>query len=265
MIGFYKKITLIALLVFVAMSCKNDDDGGAEDPKAENLKGLGASSEDLLSSDIYKSMTVELVFSENFRPTQETLIAFRTFLEERVNKPDGINFVETIIENQNGPFSIAQIRNIESEQRTRFTEGDDIAVYVYFASGSSNADTSTTVTLGTAYQNTSIVVYQRTLQNLIDDDDDLLRRLVSTTLHHEFGHLFGLVNIQDDDIHSGGEHEDLDHPKHCVVEDCLMYFEAQNITRTQLTRNMQRISRLADIPAFDLGLCIPDLQAKGGR
>ncbi|MGK0386211.1 MAG: hypothetical protein ACI849_000820 [Patiriisocius sp.] len=265
MTGFYKKFTFIILLVFVAISCKDDDGGETQDPKAENRKALGISAEDLLSADTYKSMTVELVYSPAYRPTQETLDAFSTFINTRVNKPNGVIFVETIISDQNGPFSIAQIRNIENEQRTHYTEGDDIAVYVYFASGNSNSDTNTTLTLGTAYQNTSIVIYESTLQEVTNNVQDILSRLESSTLQHEFGHIFGLVNIQNDDIHPGDEHEDLDHPKHCIIEDCLMYFEAQDITREQLSRNMQRLQRLGNIPEFDSNLCIKDLQAKGGK
>lgn len=265
MIRFFKKYTLIVLLVFVAMSCKDDDNGGEQDPKAENRKALGLSAEDLLSDDTFKSMTVELVYSPAYRPTQETLDAFRIFINERVNKPNGISFIETVIADQNGPFSISQIRNIENEQRTQYTEGDNIAVYVYFASGNSNSDTNTTLTLGSAYQNTSIVIYERTLQEVTDNVQDVLTRLESTTLQHEFGHIFGLVNIQNDDIHPGAEHEDLDHAKHCIVEDCLMFFEAQNITRSRLSRNMERLSRLADTPVFDVNLCIQDLRAKGGK
>ena len=130
-------------------------------------------------------------------------------------------------------LSPAQIRNIENEQRTVYTQADDIAVYVYFASGNANSDTSTTVTLGSAYQNTSIVIYEKTLQEVTNNVLDDLTRLEATTLHHEFGHIFGLVNIQNDDIHPGDKHEDPDHLKHCIIGDCLMYFEAQSITKNK--------------------------------
>ena len=87
----------------------------------------------------------------------------------------------------------------------------------------------------------------------------------ATTLHHEFGHIFGLVNIQNDDIHPGDKHEDLDHQKHCIINDCLMYFEAQSITKDNLKARLQRLKALQNIPSFDLDFCIEDLQAKGGN
>jgi hypothetical protein len=188
-----------------------------------------------------------------------------TFINARVNKPDGVSFIETIISDQNGPFSISQIRNIENEQRTIYTQGDDIAVYVYFASGNANSDTNTTVTLGTAYQNTSIVIYEKTLQEVTNNVQDDLTRLEATTLHHEFGHIFGLVNIQNDDIHPGDKHEDLDHPKHCIIDDCLMYYQAQSITKDNLISRIKRLKVLQNIPGFDPDFCMEDLQAKGGN
>lgn len=265
MICFIKKFALIILLSLITFSCKEDQDNQGQQSRAENRKALGSSAEDLLSDDNYKSMTVEMVYSPAYRPTQQTLDLFTSFINARVNKPDGVRFIETIISDQNGPFSISQIRNIENEQRTIYTQGDDIAVYVYFASGNANSDTSTTVTLGSAYQNTSIVIYEKTLQEVTNNIQDDLTTLEATTLHHEFGHIFGLVNIQNDDIHPGDKHEDLDHQKHCIINDCLMYFEAQSITKDNLKARLQRLKALQNIPSFDLDFCIEDLQAKGGN
>lgn len=255
------KYLVFFLSILVLTSCKNDDDAdNTPDPKAENRKALGTSAEDLLSADTFKSMTVELVYAPNYKPAQETIDTFKDFIRDRVNKPDGVTFIETIITNQpNAPFTIDEIRAIEDTNRTQYTVGDDIAVYVFFSNGSSENDTDTTVTLGTAYQNTSIVVYERTLQQITLDEPSLLPILESTTLHHEFGHIFGLVNVQDDDIHPGDEHEDLDHPKHCIIEDCLMFFEASNVGRI-----LQRARSRAQVATFD-PLCLADLRAKGGR
>ena len=122
---------------------------------------------------------------------------------------------------------------------------------MFFANGNSQNDTGASVTLGTAYRNTSLVIYQETLQSL-----DVDRFLVeATTLRHEFGHLFGLVNIVNDDIHL--DHEDPDNNKHCMVEGCLMYF-ASTIPSTLPNPTEE------DIPLFD-ALCLEDLQAKGGK
>ena len=73
---FATRLLLIFFLIASVSGCKKDDDSEQvieEDPLAENRKALGESGEDMLSSDIYKSMTVELVFSEDYRPTAEAI------------------------------------------------------------------------------------------------------------------------------------------------------------------------------------------------
>ena len=248
---FSKFLLLLSILTIVA-SCKKDDDSAMADETALNRLSLGESAEDLLSDDIYKSLVVEIVYSAQFRPEQETIDNFRQFLNSRLNKSGGIQLVETVISPPEGkPYTTEEIRTIEQNNRTKYTNDDQIAVYIFFANGNAASDTNSTVTLGTAYRNTSIVVYQETLQNL--QVDRFL--LEATTLQHEFGHLLGLVNIQNDDIHT--DHEDPNSNKHCVVEDCLMYFES-TIPST-IPDPME-----SDIPQLD-ALCIADLQAKGGK
>jgi hypothetical protein len=248
----FSKFLLLFSIIILVTSCKKDDDVAIDNSKAENLLGLGESAEDILSDDIYKSLVVELVYSNGFRPEQRSIDNFRQFLNERVNKPGGISIIETVIAPAVGaPYTTQEIRDIEAENRTRYTTEDQIAIYVFFANGNSQGDTGSSVTLGTAYRNTSLVVFQETLQGL-----DVDRFLVeATTLRHEFGHLFGLVNILNDDIHT--DHEDPDNNKHCVVEDCLMFF-ASTIPNT-IPDPMD-----SDIPQLD-ALCIADLQAKGGK
>jgi len=228
-------------------SCKKDDSADITvDPKAENLKALGASAEDLLSDDIYESLTVELVYTSSAKPTETSMIAFRNFIDSRVHKSGGIHFVETEVPDQPGaPFSLNDIKAFEEEFRTQYTEGNDIAVFVFFSNGSSSNDTETTVTLGTAYRNTSMVIYEKTLRTVTQSDPTLLPILEQTTLEHEFGHILGLVNIQNDDIHT--VHEDPMATKHCIVEDCLMYFDATNVLRSQLGRFLLR----ASVPQLD--------------
>lgn len=258
------KFTSLIFIFSCLFACKSNDDEGTNinDATAENRKALGVSAADLLSDDTYTSMTVELVYTAAFAPRQSTIDDFRTLLTERVNKPGGINFIETVIEPPAGaPFSTAEIREIENEVRTQYTSGDTIAVYVFFASGNNVNDTNTTVTLGTAYQNTSIVVYEKTLREITVNEPELLPILEATTLLHEFGHIFGLVNIQNDDIHPGNIHEDPDRAKHCIVGDCLMFFEATNVGKSQV---IETLKSRAQTPEFD-PLCLEDLRAKGGR
>tara|TARA_R100001369_G_scaffold92423_1_gene137460 strand:- start:1374 stop:2165 length:792 start_codon:yes stop_codon:yes gene_type:complete len=261
----FSPASLLFLLfsILLVTGCKDDDsDDAINDPTAENKKSLGTSAEDILSNDIYNSMTIEFVYAAGFKPTEETKLAIDTFLNERTTKPNGIIIKETVIEAPTGaPFDIDEIKEIEENNRTAYTKDDDLAVYVFFSNGNSNKDTDKTVTLGTAYRNTSIVIYKKTLQELIDNNQGSdLPTLETTTLEHEFGHILGLVNITEDDIHPEG-HEDTNNSRHCVVENCLMYFQATNTERREVARFLQR---RGSVPELDL-LCIADLQAKGGK
>ncbi len=248
---------LIFLFSFLfILSCNKDDDSDEtiNDHRAENIKGLGVSAEDLLSDDIYDTLVVEFAYTAGYRPLQETIDSFRIFLEERLNKPGAITFVETeiltpLVESQ----SISDIREIEADQRTKYTDGKTIAVFVYFSHANFENDTETTKTLGTAYYNTSLVIFVFFLRDLIVNPGFDLFILEATTFQHEFGHLLGLVNLLGDDIHEN--HEDTVHGSHCIVEECLMYFESNT---SQSLRNR------SSIPVLD-PLCIEDLQAKGGK
>ena len=70
---YFSKFLLLLSVLIVVASCKKDDDGAVDNSKAENLLGLGESAEDILSDDIYKSLVVELVYSNGFRPEQRTI------------------------------------------------------------------------------------------------------------------------------------------------------------------------------------------------
>lgn len=250
------KILIFIFSFLIIFSCNKDDDSDEiiNNPRAENIKALGTSAEDLLSADIYDKLIVEFAYNPGFRPLQETIDTFRQFLEQRLNKPGSILFIETeistpLVETQ----SISEIREIEADQRTEYTNDDTIAVFVYFSHANSENDTEISKTLGTAYYNTSLVVYKKTLLDLAAAPNFDLFTLEATTFQHEFGHLLGLVNLVKDDIHEN--HEDSEHSNHCNVEECLMYFESNN---------SQSFKNMISVPEFD-PLCIEDLQAKGGK
>lgn len=258
--SYLQILCLFCLLVSIS-SCKSDDDSSTQnDPRAENRKSLGVSAEDLLSDDIYAELVVELVYSGAYRPTEATITNLRNFLEARVSKPSGISFVETPIDSQSGaPYTIEEIKDIEDAQRTRYTDGTTITVYIFFANGNSANDNGNSVTLGSAYLNTSIVVFEKTIQDVVIANPSVsLSDLESTTIQHEFGHIFALVNLRDDDIHTLHQDPNITHGKHCMVEDCLMYYQTSNTLRL-----LERFRNQSSIPILD-PLCIEDLQAKGG-
>lgn len=250
----------LSLLIFFAVlihSCSSDDSTTPNDSNIENNQPLGTSAADILGQNNFSSLTIELVYTNSFRPEPSSILGFKNFVQSLVDKPGGVQYIERVIPDQAGaPFSIEEIRAIEEANRTVFTQGDNLAVYVFFSNGASESDTNNSVTLGTAYRNTSIVIYQKTLEYITQTDPDVLPILEQTTLNHEMGHLMGLVNIQNDDIHQ--VHEDPNSDKHCLHEDCLMYYDATNVGRQM----MNKWTQLRAVPQLEIQ-CLQDLQAKG--
>jgi hypothetical protein len=83
----------------------------------------------------------------------------------------------------------------------------------------------------------------------------------TSTLNHEFGHLFGLVNLGTDMVNN---HEDPTADNHCDIPDCLMRGELEFGGGMMGVLEKSKISKGAAVPDFDPE-CILDLQANGGR
>jgi len=253
-----KLLVFLIMVTVVVASCEDDDSTRNSNnvENAENRQPLGSSANELLSADEFTSARVEIAYASGFRPTDETIDLVIPFLEERLNKPEGITIVESIIStDQEAPYDIDEIVAIEEANRTVFNNGNEIGIWIFFSDGNSASDQGVfSVILGSAYRNTSMVIFEKTFMDLeainsLGSD----RAIIETvTLRHEFGHLFGLVN-------SGtpltSDHEDENNERHCNVEECLMYFQ----TVTNLLNGID----IEDLPNFD-PLCIGDLQANGG-
>jgi hypothetical protein len=135
-----------------------------------------------------------------------------------------------------------------------FEVQNQIAVWAYFADGKASGDTNTQVTLGTAYRNTSFIIYEATVQSLSGGlNEPSTAVLESTVIEHEFGHILGLTNFG---APMQTPHEDTSNSKHCNVESCLMYYAATT------GNNLMNLG--GTIPQLD-ALCIADLQANGGK
>lgn len=304
---------IIIPLFFVA--CSSSDDGGTptETPtddgpigivdKSQNLLATGASANDLLSNSNFDRLLVQIAFVEGFRPTSETMDNFMQYLQERTFKQDvEIDFLELESPNED-TLTLQEIADLENENRTAYNDGTTLAVYIYFADAPSDDDDEDEglVTLGAVYRNTSMIIFERTIRSLAGRSLAITTTDVETaTLNHEFGHLFGLVNLGTVAIN---DHEDvirnaqgdpvLDSDgneqgnNHCNVEGCLMQAQltfgspaarslaakgigdlvsACSLSGVDMLRFLEnKASRgLAIVPGLD-DECILDLQRNGGR
>ncbi|MBC7606487.1 MAG: membrane metalloprotease [Burkholderiales bacterium] len=254
---FFKLITLALFVTLI--SCASDKDKPAiEDGKnpVPNLQSVGSSANNFLSAAKYDAVVVEVLYVTGFQPTAQTLINLKQFMEARLNKPAGITIVEKQISSPgNSPYDNPEIIQIESNHRTKYNNGNVLALYIFFADGNAIGDSSNTFTLGRAYRNTSFVVFENSIKGLSDAIGEANRvDLETTVVEHELGHLLGLVNLGST---MQTEHLDEAHDKHCDNENCLMYWEAEG-------NGVMQMMLSGNIPVLDNN-CLADLIANGGN
>lgn len=251
---------LLYLLVFflILSGCSTDDPSGEKGiDRNANLKALGTSAKELLDDDKFTSMRVEVAYVTGFEPSPATLNNLKSFLQQRTHKPDGITIITRAVPSSGkAPFTINEIAEIEKDIRTVYNAGDEIAVFIYFADGSNENDTNNKKVVGSAFRNTSMVIYAATVNSIsgrVNGPDKIT--VESTVIHHEFGHLFGLVNLG---TPLQSSHEDGTSKGHCDIDGCLMNANVQF--------GVDLVDMVDDnnIPHFD-GKCLLDLQAMGGR
>lgn len=250
------KILIITILFSTVFSCTKDPIISNTLDKNLNRQTTGSSANDILSASKFKSILIELVYVEGFEPTQTAINNFISFLENRTYKPQGITIRKRQIPSPGKAiYTIEDISNIEKEHRQYYNSENEIAIWAYFSDGKSSSDSeqNNTVVLGTAYWNTSFVIFEKTVQDYSNGPLQPNQSLLETTvINHEFGHIFGLTNFGSA---MQSNHEDTTHPKHCNVESCLMYWN---------TVSLGNLANLNSIPQLD-SQCIADLQANGGK
>lgn len=285
-----KKILLYTLLgITLVWSCsKSSDDtpGPTSVDKSANLLATGASANDILGNANFDRLLIEVAHVNGFRPTDATMDNFEAFLRERTFKTD-IEFTFNALPSPGEEtLTLQEIADLESDNRTAYNSGNTLAIYIYFANAPSDDDDENEglVTLGAVYRNTSMIIYESTIRNLAGQSNLVsVTDIESATLNHEFGHLFGLVNLGTPAVNN---HEDPDAENHCNVQGCLMraelQFGATNKSSSLISKSelqsachlsgmgmmkllQQQVSKgLPVVPVLD-SECVLDLQNNGGR
>ncbi|WP_190809578.1 hypothetical protein [Flagellimonas sp. S3867] len=263
-----KKILFYSLLCLgFILACSKDSDvnsGPTSVDKSANLLATGASANDILANNNFNKLLIEVAYVNGFRPTDATMDSFETFLRDRTFKTD-IEFTFNSLESPGEEtLTLQEIADLESDNRTAYNSGNTLAIYIYFANAPSEDDDENQglVTLGAVYRNTSMIIYESTVRGLASSSSSIsLTDVESATLHHEFGHLFGLVNLGTTPVN---DHEDPDAENHCNVTGCLMRAELQFGGPTMKMLESRVSKGAAAIPTLDAE-CILDLQNNGGR
>ncbi len=273
MISIKTFLRLITICIFI-VACSDDDASTSQNPRILNLQRTGDAANELLSDKTHKSIILELVSVNGFEPKQEAIDNLIEFIQKRTFNPEGIKVVKRSIPSSNElGLTIRQIDSIEQKNRTQLSTPSQHAIFIYFSDADSKSENPsnenindflpmTSLVLGSAYRNTSMVVYENTLRQIVvrsgfENPEEVLTRVETFTLQHEFCHLLGLVNLG---TPLQSAHEDVDDEgnpnKHCNVRGCLM--QANALFESNLMGS--NINTLELDP-----LCIKDLQANGGR
>lgn len=256
--------------------------------KTANLQGTGDSANDLLSNDKFTKLKIEIAYVTGFRPTVAAMNDFVDFIRQHTFKQD-IELIYTELESPDKEvLSLQEIAKLESDNRTVYNEGETLGIYIFFADAPDDNDDEEEglVTLGAVYRNTSMVIHEVTVRRLAGLSPLITNSDVEgATVNHEFGHLFGLVNIGSPSVN---DHEDTEAVNHCNVNGCLMRAELQFGSSSKspvlAATDGTGLKSACDLSGFSVlhllesraskGLaaapnldpeCILDLQANGGR
>ncbi len=251
---FHNIIFIISVLTISIVACRKDSNYKI---KRNHRQSVGDSANHLLSNDKYKKLVVEIQYMEGFEPTAAAIDNLEDFLDDRLNKPDGIRIItkEIPAEGQSS-YDLDDIKRLEDDYRKEFTTRKEIATYFLFLDGEYAGNTSSGKVLGIAYYNTSMVIFEKTLKDASTGIGAPDRTKIETTvINHEYGHILGLVNNGTD---MQNDHHDEPNGAHCDNSNCLMNWTAET---GDLFNNLIGST---PIPTLDAN-CINDLRGNGGK
>lgn len=279
-----------AFILVLGCSKKSDDTPEEQSKpvdKTANLLGTGKSANDILSNEKFTKLKIEIAYVVGFRPTQEALDSFVLYLKQNTFKED----IEMVFLELPSPdeedLTVQEIADLEAENRTAYNDGETLAIYIYFADAPAEDDIEDEglVTLGAVFRNTSMVIHEITIQRLAGRSLFITNADVEiATINHEFGHLFGLVNLGTPLVNN---HEDSESPNHCNVDGCLMrgqlqFGDSSGKSTTLIAKNaLESACSLSGKSVLQMlennvskgfqnsvplgAECILDLQSNGGR
>jgi hypothetical protein len=246
-----KKIVSFLGLILFLFSCKKENNTNPEIlPNGYSDQALGKSANDLLSATKYTTLNIQVQYMPGYELDATTITNLTAYLGGLCNKPGGINITQSQIAADSNTFIVDSAAIIERKNRTAYTSGNTIAVYILVTDG---FDTSLS-TLGFAYRNTSICLFGKDIFTNSGGFGQVSRvALESSVLEHEFGHLMGLVNLG---TPMQVFHQDTAHGNHCNNVHCLMYYAMDTHAALPGMSNT--------IPLLDSN-CLNDLRANGGK
>lgn len=247
---------LLLLSFAIVFGCKEEEPlpeaPGEDDPVAE--RSINPNS--FLSEKDFDKLVVEVQYVKGFQPKAESLEKLKTFLEQRLHKPAGIELIQNQVASPGKKaYSLSDIREIEDTNRKEQHNGKTLTAYFFFADGDYASNSGNSKVLGIAYGSSSMVIFEKTIQDFSGGISQPSTSMLETTvIKHEVGHILGLVN---NGTPMQAEHQDEAHGRHCTDKNCLMYYTVET---SDFVANLVGGS----IPELDAE-CIKDLRGNGGK
>jgi hypothetical protein len=175
---------------------ETDNDTVGDDPVSDNQSAsTGDFASNFIASGIYESMVIEIDYVTGHAPVPAALSEMTARLQLLRDKPGGTTVnIDDEMPAQGAPaWTIGDTRDLEEEYRDQYREAGVAVLHMLYLDGNSARDQGNSRILGYAYQGSSIVMFQETI-------DDLSGRLLAgdiepVVLLHEVGHQLGLVNL----------------------------------------------------------------------
>ena len=274
----YLSLILVAFVSLLFVNCESDDEVIEEievvvpvDPISLEREEGGQDAINILTEQVYTSLTIELAYLEGNRPQQKSLDSLTVFINKRVNKSGGITYVETVLPSETMPSGVTlpydKELEIEQQYRTQFRSETNLALWILMVDEVMlNEDgTNDDDTIGFVYSNTGMVLSIPNITSTAEGSPiSGYDGVEASTLQHEFCHWLGIFGPRADALHEAGEHEgigdDGDGTGHCKVPTCLMFYSSNNPLHGGCVSRFQS-EFLVELDA----LCIADLQALGGK
>jgi len=251
-------VSALLLMTFTFQSCLDSTNSDQELlPEYSHVENPGTSANDFLADSNYTDLVVEIDYMPGYAPNERALDSLKAFFQQRTQKSSiTIKSPTEISSGGQDRYSAADVRSLEQQHRSTFTEGDTLAAYAMIVDGKYQGQNL----LGIAYFNTSNAFFGPAYEEASSGVGSPSRyQIEALSFRHEFGHLFGLVGIPRSGTEMQTPHKDPDHGNHCDDDTCLMYYASET---TDLVGNT--LGSDGEIPALDAN-CKADLQANGGR
>ena len=254
--SFFFTAILVSLGIYACTSTNTGPQGEQTEQSYSHTGQPGSAANDFLADSNFTELEVEVDYMPGYAPNERALDSLKAFFEQRLHKTSVTIKEPTQIESRGEEkYSANEIRDIEQEERSTFTEGSKLAAYMVIV----DAKYEERDLLGIAYYNTSNGFFGPSYEDASSGIGAPSRyQIEAISFRHEFGHLWGLVNVPNSGTEMQTPHQDTEHGSHCDNDQCLMYYASE---RTNLIANELSGSGITPLDAN----CLADLEANGGK